>query len=821
MVHAVNMSAAFRGQPTRGEIRRNERKGERGVCRIQKRCEGRQGYETVGSGILIKHQFRPQLKSKYLIVTTSKVFQNDFDVTKYRVDFVKSRSKLKRFELDGAVVDGDILQNFSGLAVILLDSHSSVFRHGLFRKKCGILKHRPFEVESFDNEKTKLSTFSNGLCCHMVADDPSSELFGVKPHDLTRDSSSGQLVVSNLPSGRVPLGAGNLRRVGNKWSAVGILSSTSDTFVPVWLSRENFSKTSNFRTEVTITSSEVDAVVYSEQSNTVESLQTAPADSVVSPVLNENQTGDRENSTILDQSTNGLHVSQEQRLSRDVVNLSSSEEEQNEPHTPEVNTLNGGIHVQAGVSSKFRSETNNGQVLYIGDVVDNVTLMDELAQCLDREYRVIKHWKHLAYELNIPHDVQTGFEIYFELSPTVHLFQFLSTNDPHLTVGKLRLALKDIHRNDLIQELKDFSETAVVVDVFDNKPSLLDDIALKLDSAKRPVGNWRNLAVKLNLTGQSLKEFEAQLHSSENPTALLFRYLRSTEKFRQLTVGDLKGHLENLSRKDVLKVLADVQDSELLADTFSPDSDLLNSVSTLLNKKSPGVRNWRNLANKLGVPSKVYQEFDPVGDRPRPRPTKMMLEWLRSERPDMTVDELRTAVKKIDRADALEILDGYLFNSQGTRNEASSSGEQFVSLESTPNEQKRKTEAKSLLTESDEVDIGLHSHPVPDLSPSKNQQEARLMTAVTAIPYRVHAKICVKLNIRRLLFDDFRMLGEKVGLTRDEVEYLGQQDNPTDHILKKWSSTGQATVKKFMDVLSEEGLERHDVIEILKNWVDQ
>lgn len=95
--------------------------------------------------------------------------------------------------------------------------------------------------------------------------------------------------------------------------------------------------------------------------------------------------------------------------------------------------------------------------------------------------------------------------------------------------------------------------------MFDNKPSLLDGIALKLDSAKRPVGNWRNLAVKLNLTGQSLKEFEAQLHSSENPTALLFRYLRSTEKFRQLTVGDLKGHLENLSRKDVLKVLADVQ----------------------------------------------------------------------------------------------------------------------------------------------------------------------------------------------------------------------------------------------------------------------
>lgn len=87
-------------------------------------------------------------------------------------------------------------------------------------------------------------------------------------------------------------------------------------------------------------------------------------------------------------------------------------------------------------------------------------------------------------------------------------------------------------------------------------------------------------------------------------------------------------------------------------------------MSTLLNKKFPRVRNWKNLAYKLGVPSKVCQEFDPDADRPRPRPTKMMLEWLRSEHPDMTVEELRTAVKKIDRADALEILDGYL--SQGT-----------------------------------------------------------------------------------------------------------------------------------------------------------
>lgn len=239
----LNMSAVFRGQTTKKEVKRNERKGERGVCRIQKRI-GTQGYKTVGTGSLIKHQIDPQWRSKYFIVTTNKVFEEDFDVKKYSVAFVKSRSKLKSFALDGAVVGSNILQSSSGLAVIPLDSHSSLFRHGLFRKKCGILKHRPFEVESFSNGKTEERAFANNLCCHMVADDISSASFGVKPHELTRDST-GQYVVSNLPSTRVPLGAAILRRANKTWSAVGVFSSTTDTSLPIWLSSENLN--ANFR----------------------------------------------------------------------------------------------------------------------------------------------------------------------------------------------------------------------------------------------------------------------------------------------------------------------------------------------------------------------------------------------------------------------------------------------------------------------------------------------------------------------------------------------------------------------------------------------
>jgi len=98
-------------------------------------------------------------------------------------------------------------------------------------------------------------------------------------------------------------------------------------------------------------------------------------------------------------------------------------------------------------------------VLYIGDVVANAALMDDLARCLDKEYRVLNNWKHMACNLKIPLEIQKGFEIYFELmSPTVHLFPFLSTlNEPGrepLTVGKLKAALKDIHRNDLIENFQ-------------------------------------------------------------------------------------------------------------------------------------------------------------------------------------------------------------------------------------------------------------------------------------------------------------------------------------------------------------------------------
>jgi len=232
------MDAPFNGQPRRKDIEGYEKKGKRGVCRIQKHIEGH-GYATVGSGSLIKHVIDPQWKSEYFVVTTKGVFQGDFDIKNYSVDFVKSRSKLKKIPLFGAVVRDNILQNSSGLTVIPLDPLSSHFCHGRYRKKkCGILKHHAFEVE-LNDEETRTGEFTKDLCLYMVSEpSPTSTSFDVTfcQLDSLPRGSTGQYDVHKSPEYR---GAPILRRVNKKWSVVGVFSSTTESFLPIWFSKEN------------------------------------------------------------------------------------------------------------------------------------------------------------------------------------------------------------------------------------------------------------------------------------------------------------------------------------------------------------------------------------------------------------------------------------------------------------------------------------------------------------------------------------------------------------------------------------------------------
>ena len=90
---------------------------------------------------------------------------------------------------------------------------------------------------------------------------------------------------------------------------------------------------------------------------------------------------------------------------------------------------------------------------------------------------------------------------------------------------------------------------------------------------------------------------------------------------------------------------------------------------------------------------------------------------------------------------------------------------------------------------------------------------------VEHIPYKVRSEICLELNRKdEFLFNDFRMLGEKMGFPKNLIAVVGQSQNPTDELLKQWSSRPEATVEKLVEFLTE--MEKDDATACLKDWLE-
>ena len=86
-------------------------------------------------------------------------------------------------------------------------------------------------------------------------------------------------------------------------------------------------------------------------------------------------------------------------------------------------------------------------------VTENVLLLEKLSKYLDKESRVIKFWKHLAYVLEVPPEETQKFDIYTEHSPTEDLLNFLEGNHD-LCVGDLKKKLQAVYRNDVVEDLQ-------------------------------------------------------------------------------------------------------------------------------------------------------------------------------------------------------------------------------------------------------------------------------------------------------------------------------------------------------------------------------
>lgn len=71
-----------------------------------------------------------------------------------------------------------------------------------------------------------------------------------------------------------------------------------------------------------------------------------------------------------------------------------------------------------------------------------------------RNNRVIRNWKHLAYEIGVPSDISSSFDCDSEHSPSEDVFNYLTTWNPEMEFSQLKIKLKDAGRNDLILMLK-------------------------------------------------------------------------------------------------------------------------------------------------------------------------------------------------------------------------------------------------------------------------------------------------------------------------------------------------------------------------------
>ena len=66
-------------------------------------------------------------------------------------------------------------------------------------------------------------------------------------------------------------------------------------------------------------------------------------------------------------------------------------------------------------------------------------------------------------------------------------------------------------------------------------------------------------------------------------------------------------------------------------------------------------------------------------------------------------------------------------------------------------------------------------------------------------------------------WNDYRLLGEKVGVDKDAILLLKQKGNQTQEILRHFDSKKETCVERFKIILEEMG--RDDVVTVIKDWI--
>ena len=94
-----------------------------------------------------------------------------------------------------------------------------------------------------------------------------------------------------------------------------------------------------------------------------------------------------------------------------------------------------------------------------------------------------------------------------------------------------------------------------------------------------------------------------------------------------------------------------VEDSTITS--LLEDLDLLDNVAILLDKETPGLKNWLHFARRFGISRNECDELKPKGI---PSPTKKLMEYIVQVNPDLTLKQLIQTLIKMKRLDVVNAL---------------------------------------------------------------------------------------------------------------------------------------------------------------------
>lgn len=225
----------------------------------------------------------------------------------------------------------------------------------------------------------------------------------------------------------------------------------------------------------------------------------------------------------------------------------------------------------------------------------------------------------------------------------------ISTQKEHLN-GALVYSKSESHLSQMNQnrklQLRDPLATSVI-----NNLELLEGLGKYLDkeSKCKEIKCWKHLCEYFEVEAKTYEDFT---HSQEHsPTEDLFEFLN--QKPKEFTVGKLKEKLSHIERSDVAGVLSDFDDEIPVGSLFDSHPEAIAKIAFSLDKKKPGKRNWKDLADAFDVPRSHSDNF---GESIDDNPTKDLFEYLKVTEPLLTIGNIRELLKILEMQDVLDVL---------------------------------------------------------------------------------------------------------------------------------------------------------------------